>query len=72
MTEEEKLAEEWLDVRYLKSMGVRNPCKKAYLAGYKAGIGRLRYCCTCKHYYSCLNEEETTMYGICVDWEIKE
>lgn len=37
MTEEEKLAEEWLDERYLKDMGVRKPCKQAYLAGLKAG-----------------------------------
>lgn len=28
-------AEEWLDERYLKDMGVRNPCKKAFLAGLK-------------------------------------
>ena len=35
MTEEEleKEAEEWLDERYLKDMGVRKPCKRAYLAG---------------------------------------
>ena len=37
MTDEEKLAEEWLDERYLKDMGVRKPCKEAYLAGFKAG-----------------------------------
>lgn len=36
MTDEEK-AEEWLDERYLKDMGVRNPCKKAFLAGLEAG-----------------------------------
>ena len=36
MTDEEK-AEEWLDERYLKDMGVRNPCKEAFLAGLKAG-----------------------------------
>ena len=36
MTEDEKLAEEWLDERYLKDMGVRKPCKEAYLAGLKA------------------------------------
>ena len=36
MTDEE-MAEEWLDERYLKDMGVRNPCKKAFLAGLKAG-----------------------------------
>ena len=37
MEDEEKLAEEWLDERYLKDMGVRKPCKEAYLAGLKAG-----------------------------------
>ena len=37
MTNEDKLAEEWLDERYLKDMGVRKPCKEAYLAGFKAG-----------------------------------
>ena len=37
MTKEEKLVEEWLDERYLKDMGVRNQCKKAFLAGLKAG-----------------------------------
>lgn len=36
MTDEE-MAEEWLDERYLKDMGVRKPCKEAYLAGLKAG-----------------------------------
>ena len=29
----EKEAKEWLDERYLKDMGVRKPCKRAYLAG---------------------------------------
>ena len=37
MTEDEKLAEEWLDERYLKDMGIRKPCKEAFLAGLKAG-----------------------------------
>ena len=36
MTDEEK-AEEWLKERYLKDMGVRKPCKEAFLAGLKAG-----------------------------------
>ena len=36
MTDEER-AEEWLDKRYLKDMGVRKPCKEAFLAGLKAG-----------------------------------
>ena len=35
--EAEEKAEEWLDERYLKDMGIRNPCKKAFLAGLKAG-----------------------------------
>ena len=34
MTYEGKLAEEYLDKKYLKDMGVRNPCKEAFLAGY--------------------------------------
>lgn len=37
MLKEDKLAEEWLDKRYLKDMGVRKPCKEAFLAGLKAG-----------------------------------
>ena len=36
MTDEE-MAEKWLDERYLKDLGVRKPCKEAYLAGLKAG-----------------------------------
>ena len=39
MLKEDKLAEEWLDKRYLKDMGVRKPCKEAFLAGLKAGKG---------------------------------
>lgn len=39
MTDEEK-AEEWLDERYLKDMGVRKPCKKAYLAGAEFGYNK--------------------------------
>lgn len=35
MTDEE-MAEAWLDERYLKDMGVRKPCKEAFLAGLKA------------------------------------
>lgn len=27
--------EAWLDERYLKDMGVRRPCKEAYLAGFE-------------------------------------
>ena len=34
---DEEMAEEWLDERYLKDMGVRKPCKQAFLAGLKAG-----------------------------------
>lgn len=37
--------------------------------GYEQGIGRLRYCCTCKKWKDCGVE---SMYGICADWEIKE
>jgi len=33
----EEMAEAWLDIRYLKDMGVRKPCKEAFLAGLKAG-----------------------------------
>ena len=33
----EEMAEEWLDERYLKDMGVRKPCKEAFLAGIRAG-----------------------------------
>ena len=33
----EEMAEGWLDERYLKDMGVRKPCKEAFLAGLKAG-----------------------------------
>lgn len=36
MTDEE-MVEQWLDERYLKYMGVRRPCKEAYLSGLKAG-----------------------------------
>ena len=36
MTDEEK-AEQWLDERYLKDMGVKRPCKEAYLAGLMEG-----------------------------------
>ena len=38
-------------------------------SGYKAGIGKLRYCCTCKKWKECV---VVSMYGICADWEIKE
>ena len=38
MTDEGK-AEAWLDKRYLKDMGVRKPCKEAFLAGLEAGKG---------------------------------
>ena len=36
----EKEAEEWLDERYLKDMGVRKPCKKAFLAGAEFGYNK--------------------------------
>ena len=31
-----EMAEAWLDKRYLKDMGVRKPCKEAYLAGFES------------------------------------
>ena len=34
---DEEMSEEWLDERYLKDMGVRKPCKEAFLAGLRAG-----------------------------------
>ena len=40
MTEDEKLAEEWLDERYLKNMGVRKPCKEAYKTGFQDGYNK--------------------------------
>ena len=40
MTEDEKLAEEWLDERYLKDMGVRKPCKEAYKTGFQDGYNK--------------------------------
>lgn len=33
--EAEEMAEAWLDEKYLKDMGVRKPCKEAFLAGFK-------------------------------------
>ena len=40
MTDEDKLAEEWLDERYLKDMGVRKPCKEAYKTGFQDGYNK--------------------------------
>ena len=40
MTDEDKLAEEWLDERYLKNMGVRRSCKVAFLAGAELGYNK--------------------------------
>ncbi len=37
---EDKLAEEWLDERYLKDMGVRKPCKEAYKTGFQDGYNK--------------------------------
>lgn len=31
----EEIVDAWLDERYLKDMGVRKPCKEAYLAGFE-------------------------------------
>ena len=36
MTDEE-IADKWLDEKYLENMGVRRPCKEAFLAGLRAG-----------------------------------
>ena len=72
MTDEEadKLAEEWRNsLNYEIDNDTFNniviPCIKF---GYEQGIGRLRYCCTCKKWIECKVE---SMYGICADWEIK-
>lgn len=40
MTNEDKLAEEWLDERYLKDMGVRRPYKEAYKTGFQDGYNK--------------------------------
>ena len=32
----EEAVETWLNKRYLKDMGVRKPCKEAYLAGFES------------------------------------
>lgn len=34
---DEDIAEKWLNERYLLDMGIRKPCKDAFLAGLKAG-----------------------------------
>ena len=34
---DEDIAEKWLNERYLPDMGIRKPCKDAFLAGLKAG-----------------------------------
>ena len=81
MTKEEleKEAEEWLDERYLKDMGVRKPCKRAYLAGaeprekriaeLEAQIEKMKCCVNCKHsrteYEHCKTDKHEK-------WEIKE
>jgi len=60
---------EWGD----KTDGTYACCRDGFIAGaefgYEQGIGRLRYCCTCKKWKECKVE---SMYGICADWEIKE
>ena len=38
--EAEEMAEAWLNERYLKDMGVRRPCKEAYLAGAEFGYNK--------------------------------
>lgn len=37
MITDEDIAEKWLNERYLSDMGIRKPCKDAFLAGLKAG-----------------------------------
>ena len=39
MTDQE-MAEEWLDEKYLKDMGVRKPCKEAYKTGFQDGYNK--------------------------------
>ena len=81
MTKEEleEEAEEWLDERYLKDMGVRKPCKRAYLAGaeprekriveLEAQIEKMKCCYNCKHsrteYEHCKTDKHEK-------WEIKQ
>ena len=38
--EAEEMAEAWLNERYLKDMGVRKPCKKAYKTGFQDGYNK--------------------------------
>ena len=38
--EAEEMAEAWLNERYLKGMGVRKPCKKAYKTGFQDGYNK--------------------------------
>ena len=38
--EAEEMAEVWLNERYLKDMGVRKPCKKAYETGFQDGYNK--------------------------------
>lgn len=40
MTKLEKEAEDWLDIKYLPDMGVRHPCKVAYIAGAEAHLSQ--------------------------------
>lgn len=81
MTDEEMAEEQikkWGSVLYPQMYPValvKDFIRKAFLAGaefgYEQGIGRLRYCCTCKKRKECKYKAES-MYGICADWEIKE
>ena len=64
------LSEEQWNQDYGGLSGYISPyIKEAYLAGLKAGIVKLRYCCTCKKWKECV---VVSMYGICDKWEIKE
>ena len=38
---DEAIADAWLDGKYLENMGVRRPCKVAFLAGLKVKVKEL-------------------------------
>jgi hypothetical protein len=74
----EKEAEEWLDERYLKDMGVRKPCKQAYFAGaeprekqiekLKQQIKQMKY-----DVIECFGSEYDILVAkLLKKWEIKE
>ena len=67
----EKEAKEWVTANtgFKPKEPLGKIAVRAYLAGLKAGIVKLRYCCTCKKWKECV---VVSMYGICDKWEIKE